>query len=58
MKTVTRSRTVLNETPALAPNGQPYHLLTLCNSTGMVVTLMDWGTTLFSACIPLSDSNV
>lgn len=34
---------MLNETPALAPDGQPYRLLTLRNSAGMVVTLMDWG---------------
>ncbi len=33
---------MLNETPALAPDGQPYRLLTLRNSAGMVVTLMDW----------------
>lgn len=31
MQTLTRSRTVLNETPALAPDGQPYRLLTLRN---------------------------
>lgn len=37
---------MLNETPALAPDGQPYRLLTLRNSAGMVVTLMDWGATL------------
>ncbi|EAY6914021.1 galactose-1-epimerase, partial [Salmonella enterica] len=40
---------MLNETPALAPDGQPYRLLTLRNSAGMVVTLMDWGATLLSA---------
>ena len=34
---------MLNETPALAPDGQPYRLLTLRNNAGMVVTLMDWG---------------
>lgn len=33
---------MLNETPALAPDGQPYRLLTLRNDAGMVVTLMDW----------------
>jgi hypothetical protein len=37
---------VLNETPTLAPDGLPYRLLTLRNSAGMVVTLMDWGATL------------
>ena len=46
---------MLNETPALAPDGQPYRLLTLRNNAGMVVTLMDWGATLLSARIPLSD---
>jgi len=49
---------VLNETPALAPDGQPYRLLTLRNSAGMVVTLMDWGATLLSARIPLSNDCV
>jgi aldose 1-epimerase len=49
---------VLNETPALAPDGQPYRLLTLRNNAGMVVTLMDWGATLLSARIPLSDGSV
>lgn len=48
---------MLNETPALAPDGQPYRLLTLRNSAGMVVTLMDWGATLLSARIPLSDGS-
>jgi aldose 1-epimerase len=49
---------VLNETPAQAPDGQPYRLLTLRNDAGMVVTLMDWGATLLSARIPLSDGSV
>ncbi len=49
---------MLNETPALAPDGQPYRLLTLRNHAGMVVTLMDWGATLLSARIPLSDGSV
>lgn len=49
---------MLNETPALAPDGQPYRLLTLRNGAGMVVTLMDWGATLLSARIPLSDGCV
>ncbi len=33
---------MLNEIPTLAPDGLPYRLLTLRNSAGMVVTLMDW----------------
>ena len=49
---------MLNETPALAPDGQPYRLLTLRNDAGMVVTLMDWGATLLSARIPLTDGSV
>lgn len=49
---------MLNETPALAPDGQPYRLLTLRNNAGMVVTLMDWGATLLSARIPFSDGSV
>ena len=49
---------MLNETPALAPDGQPYRLLTLRNNAGMGVTLMDWGSTLLSARIPLSDGSV
>lgn len=49
---------MLNETPTLAPDGLPYRLLTLRNNAGMVVTLMDWGATLLSARIPLSDGSV
>jgi len=49
---------VLNETPVLAPDGLPYRLMTLRNSTGMVVTLMDWGATLLSARVRMSDGCV
>ncbi len=49
---------MLNETPVLAPDGLPYRLLTLRNSAGMVVTLMDWGATLLSARVPMRDSSV
>ncbi|MFW0765284.1 galactose-1-epimerase [Trabulsiella odontotermitis] len=49
---------MLNETPVLAPDGQPFRLLTLRNRAGMIVTLMDWGATLLSARIPLSDGSV
>jgi aldose 1-epimerase len=49
---------VLNETPTLAPDGLPYRLLTLRNSAGMVVTLMDWGATLLSARVPMPDGSV
>lgn len=49
---------MLTETPTLAPDGQPFRLLTLRNSSGMVVTLMDWGATLLSARIPMQDGSV
>ena len=49
---------MLNETPTLAPDGQPFRLLTLRNRAGMVVTMMDWGATLLSARIPLSDGTL
>jgi len=49
---------VLNETPVLAPDGLPYRLITLRNSAGMVVTLMDWGATLLSARVPMRDGSV
>jgi aldose 1-epimerase len=49
---------VLNETPVQAPDGLPFRLLTLRNSAGMVVTVMDWGATLLSARVPLSDGSV
>ena len=49
---------MLNETPTLAPDGQPFRLLPLRNAAGMVVTLMDWGATLLSARVPLGDGSV
>lgn len=49
---------MLNEIPVMAPDGQPFRLLALRNDAGMVVTLMDWGATLLSARIPLSDGSV
>ncbi|MGU3413513.1 galactose-1-epimerase [Enterobacteriaceae bacterium C34A] len=49
---------MLTETPILAPDGLPFRLLTLRNSAGMVVTLMDWGATLLSARIPMKDGSV
>ncbi|SFR01962.1 aldose 1-epimerase [Enterobacter sp. kpr-6] len=49
---------MLNETPALAPDGLAYRLITLRNGAGMVVTLMDWGATLLSARVPLPDGSV
>ncbi|MBC1184940.1 galactose-1-epimerase [Kluyvera sichuanensis] len=49
---------MLRETPALAADGQPYRLITLRNTNGVVVTLMDWGATLLSARIPMKDGSV
>ncbi|POU74953.1 galactose-1-epimerase [Leclercia sp. LSNIH6] len=49
---------MLNETPVLAPDGLPYRLITLRNEAGMVVTLMDWGATLLSARVPMTDGSV
>ncbi|XPE61349.1 hypothetical protein ACNKHT_03655 [Shigella flexneri] len=43
---------------ALAPDGSRTDCVTLRNNAGMVVTLIDWGATLLSARIPLSDNNV
>lgn len=49
---------MLNENAVPAPDGLPFQLLTLRNSAGMVVTLMDWGATLLSAKVPLADGSV
>lgn len=49
---------MLTETPTLAPDGQPYRLITLRNAAGMVVSLMDWGATLLSARVPLPEGHV
>ena len=49
---------MLNEASAAAPDGLPFRLITLRNSAGMVVTLMDWGATLLSARVPLKDGSV
>jgi len=49
---------VLNESSGAAPDGLPFRLITLRNSAGMVVTVMDWGATLLSARVPLSDGSV
>jgi len=44
---------MLNDSPALAPDGQPYQLTQLKHAGGMTVTLMDWGATWLSAVLPL-----
>ncbi|WP_437891511.1 galactose-1-epimerase [Phytobacter sp. V91] len=49
---------MLNETTGVAPDGQPFRLMTLRNSAGMTVTLMDWGATLLSARVPMKDGSV
>ncbi|BDH46626.1 aldose 1-epimerase [Salmonella enterica subsp. enterica serovar Choleraesuis] len=49
---------MLTETPQLAPDGHPFRLVTLRNSAGMLVTLMDWGATLLSCRVPLKDGSV
>lgn len=49
---------MLNPTTELAPDGQPWNLLTLRNDAGMTVTVMDWGATLLSARVTLADGSV
>lgn len=49
---------MLTETPVLAPDGQPFRLITLRNAQGVVVNVMDWGATLLSARIPLADGSI
>jgi aldose 1-epimerase len=49
---------VLNETTGVAPDGQPFRVITLRNAAGMVATVMDWGATLLSARVPLTDGTV
>ncbi|ADO49320.1 galactose-1-epimerase [[Enterobacter] lignolyticus] len=49
---------MLTDNSTLAPDGQPWRLLTLRNGAGMVVTLMDWGATLLSAQVPLNDGSL
>lgn len=48
---------MLTDSPLRAPDGQPYHIITLDNGAGMVVTLMDWGATLLSARVPVADGS-
>lgn len=48
---------MLKQTTELAPDGQPWNLLTLRNDAGMTVTVMDWGATLLSARVPLADGS-
>lgn len=41
-----------------APDGQPWRITTLRNSSGTVMTFMDWGATWLSARIPMRDGSV
>lgn len=45
------------DTTSTAPDGQPLQLTTLCNASGMTVTLMDWGATLLSIQVPMKDGS-
>lgn len=49
---------MLNQTTDLAPDGQPWNILTLRNDAGMTATVMDWGATLLSAQVTLVDGSV
>ncbi|MGK9172338.1 galactose-1-epimerase [Yokenella regensburgei] len=49
---------MLNETTGAAPDGLPFRVITLRNSAGMVVSVMDWGATLLSARVPMKDGTV
>lgn len=49
---------MLNETMQLAPDGQPFNVITLRNTNGMVVTVMDWGATILSCLVPMKDGSV
>ncbi|WP_158784697.1 galactose-1-epimerase [Pantoea sp. BAV 3049] len=41
-----------------APDGLPWHITTLRNAGGMVVTIMDWGATWLSARVPMRDGTM
>lgn len=40
-----------------APDGQPFTVTTLHNRAGMVVSVMDWGATLLSCQVPMTDGS-
>lgn len=48
---------MLNETTSVAPDGQPFNLITLVNSKGMRVSVMDWGATILSCQVPMKDGS-
>jgi len=43
------------ENTLLAPDGEPFSLVTLTNASGTTATLMDWGATWLSLVLPLAD---
>ncbi|SFM87465.1 aldose 1-epimerase [Izhakiella capsodis] len=49
---------MLNQPDQLAPDDSPWHITTLSNSLGMVVTFMDYGATWLSARVPMQDGSV
>lgn len=49
---------MLNNTPGLAPDGQPFCLTRLQNKSGIVVSVMDWGATLLSCRVPMKDGSI
>lgn len=48
---------MLSQDHGMAPDGQPFKLITLHNQAGMEVMLMDWGATLLSCRVPLKDGH-
>lgn len=49
---------MLNEAIRLAPDGQPFNVITLRNTHGMTVSVMDWGATLLSCQVLMKDGSV
>lgn len=45
---------MLKQSQFLAPDAQPYQLITLRNVNGMQVTLTDWGATILSILVPVN----
>ena len=49
---------MLEETASIAPDGQPFNVVTLRNTSGMEVTILDWGATLLSCRVPMKDASL
>lgn len=47
-----------SQDPTLAPDGQPFNISLLENSSGMQVAVMDWGATWLSCRLPLSSGEL